>query len=384
MPRIPTADEIQQIVAAGTAERIDLEFKAKPWDRGDNGKREALKDITAMANTRGGLILIGIGEENNAAKDLAPLSEADAESERSRINDLIYGGVEPRLYGVIVEAVPIAGGAVLAIAIPRSPSRPHRVSTGGVNRFYLRNSTAVYEPNVMDLRNLFLQSAEIAERAERYHRDRLGPIRSGDIVDNMSTERGSIIMHIIPADAFSATTVVDPGRAYELQGKFRPIGVTDFTPRFTFDGFLNLRGGETCHGYRLVRRDGIVEAVKVGLASREDVLPAYVVEARIVRAAHLYAEGLMAAGVVPPLYAFVTLEGAGGRRVVYDTYQDDDGTAIPREDLHLPVAVIESAESKEVVGTAFRAAFDAMWNAGGFIRSISFPDGQWTQRAQAN
>jgi hypothetical protein len=56
---------------------------------------------------------------------------------------------------------------------------------------------------------------------------------------------------------------------------------------------------------------------------------------------------------------------------------------ITREDLHLPVAVIESAESKEVVGTAFRAAFDAMWNAGGFVHSISFPDGQWTQRAQA-
>lgn len=370
------------MVEAGAAERIDLEFKAVPWDRSPAGRKEALKDITALANTRGGLILVGVAEEKNAASGLLPLTSADAESERGRVNDLIRAGVEPRLYGVEIGAVPVGGGVILAIAVARSPSRPHRVTSDNSNRFWLRNSTSAYEANVSDLRNLFLQSAEITERAERYHRERLGPVRAGDIVDNLSTERGSIILHIIPADAFSATTIVDPRRAYELQGKFRPIGQPDFTPRFTFDGFLNLRGGDVCHGYTLVRRDGIVEAIKVGLASREDLLPAYAVESKIVGAVHLYAQGLIAAGVVPPLYVFVTLEGAGGRHVVYDTHQDDAGVAISREDLHLPVAVVESAETLESVSTAFRAAFDALWNAGGYVGSLSFVDGLWEQRAR--
>src|SRR5262245_27343805 len=64
MVNIPNAEGIERLVAAGAAESLTLEFKAAPWDRNDQGKREALKDITALANTRGGLILIGVAEEN--------------------------------------------------------------------------------------------------------------------------------------------------------------------------------------------------------------------------------------------------------------------------------------------------------------------------------
>lgn len=381
MPKIPTSAEVEQLIEAGAAERVDLEFKSRVWERSDQGKREALKDITALANTRGGVILVGVAEENNAAKALAPLTSAEAESERSRINDLVCAGVEPRLYGVSIEAVNVVGGVVLALAIPRSPSRPHRITTGASNRFWLRNSTGVYEANVSDLRSLFLQSAEITERAERFHRGRIRPAISGDIVANLSSERGAIVLHVIPADAFSQTTVIDPARAHELQESFRPLGGTDFSPRFTFDGFLNVRGGPQCHGYTLVRRDGIIEAVKVGLSGGAN-LPAYPTEARIVRGTHRFIEGLVAAGAVPPFYCYVTIDGAGDRLLVHQSYIDEDSTKISPEDLHLPVAVIEEVSTPEVAGNAFKAAFDALWNSGGYAHSLGFENGQWRQRAR--
>ncbi len=381
MANIPNAEEIERLVAAGAAENLTLEFKAAPWDRNDQGKREALKDITAMANTRGGLILIGVAEENNAAKGLTPITADAAEAERSRINDLVTAGVEPRLYGVCIEAVPVDSGVVLALHIPRSPSRPHRVSSGGWNRFWLRNSTGAYEANVADLKNLFLQSAEITERAARYHRDRTAVIRSGDIVGNLSDAPGSIILHIIHGDAFSGASPSDPKRAYELQEHFKPLGAHDSTPRFAFDGFLNLRGGEKCHGYTLVRRDGIVESTKVNLASVSENLPVFEIEEFVVNWTLEYVRGLSELDIVPPYYAYVTLEGAGGRQIVYDGYQDDT-EPIRQRDLHLPVAVIEVWDSAAAIGAAFKPAFDAMWNAGSFAGSLSYETGQWVQKAR--
>lgn len=381
MINIPTGDELARLVAAGAAESLTLEFKAVPWERTDQGKRETLKDIAAMANTRGGLILVGVAEENNAAKEFAPLPPEVAESERSRINDLITAGVEPRLYGVNAEPVPVDGGVVLAIGVPRSPSRPHRVSSGGSNKFWLRNSTGAYEANVADLRNLFLQSAEITERAERYHRGRIAAVRGGDIVSNLSDAAGSIILHFVHGDAFSGTALVDPKRAYELQGYFKPLGVHDFSPRFTFDGFANLRGGEQCHGYTLVRRGGIIESVKIKLSAKPENLPVFAIETFIVRWGQEYARGLSALGIVPPYYGYVTLEGAGGKQVHYDRYQDD-AEAIRQRDLHLPVAVIETWDTTRTIGAAFKPAFDAMWNAGGLAGSLSYGTGEWVTTAQ--
>jgi hypothetical protein len=379
MASIPNAEEIDRLVVAGAAESLTLEFKAAPWDRNDQGKREMLKDITAMANTRGGLILIGVAEENNAAKGLTPITAEAAEAERSRINDLVTAGVEPRLYGVGIEAVSVDSGVVLALDIPRSPSRPHRVSSGGWNRFWLRNSTGAYEANVADLRNLFLQSAEITERAARYHRNRAAAIRSDNIVANLSDAPGSIILHIIHGDAFSGASLVDPRRVYELRRHFKPLGVHESTPRFTFDGFLNLRGGEKCHGYTLVRRDGIVESAKVTLANVPEKVPVFVIEAFVVDWTLEYVRGLSELDIVPPYYAYVTLEGAGGRQIVYDMYQDD-GEPIRQPHLHLPVAVIEVWDSAAAIGAAFRPAFDAMWNAGGLAGSLSYETGQWVQK----
>ena len=232
-----------------------------------------------------------------------------------------------------------------------------------------------------DLKNLFLQSAEITERAMRYHRDRTAAIRSGDIVPNLSDAPGSIILHIIHGDAFSGASPVDPKRAFELGEHFKPLGVHDRTSSFAFDGFLNIRGGAKCHGYTLVRRDGIVESIKIDLAGRPEVLPVYPIEASVVNWTLEYVRGLSKLDIVPPYYAYVTLEGVGGRRIVHSAY-DDATEAVRPWDLHLPVAIIEAWDSAAAIGAAFRPAFDAMWNSGGFAESLSYRTGQWEQKAR--
>ncbi|GIK49600.1 MAG: hypothetical protein BroJett013_22970 [Alphaproteobacteria bacterium] len=370
MARIPTTSEINAWVSAGAAESMTLEFKAQPWGNNDEAKRECLKDITALANTRGGLIVVGIAESNNAASALSPLSAEDAEKERGRINDLIAGGVEPRLYGVDVEAVPVDGGAVLAIAVPRSASRPHRITARGHNRYWLRNSTGVYEANVADLRALFLQSAEIGERALRWHDERRAAIRAGHVVSNIAPDPDAMVLHLIPADAFAPqATQLDLKVLHGNARQFWPIGATGFNPQYTFDGFLAVPGTDPCSTYTLVQRNGIVEAIEIGLRGGQHnlIYPARL-EQDLVDATNRYAASLFSLGIVPPVYVVATIEGVQGAEFARRHYS----VSIPQEKLALPVVVVESAASEQEIASALRPALDALYNAAGFVGSPSF------------
>ncbi len=378
MHRIPTAAEIISIVEARTSERVDLEFKSEAWGGSDQGKKECLKDITALANTRGGVILVGVKEKENAAEAIVPLDTSTAEAERGRIENLIHAGVEPRVYGVTVELVSVDGGVVIGIAVPRSPARPHRVTSGGTNRFWLRNSTGAYEANVSDLKNMFLQSAEITERAQVWHRSRLARAQIAEVAPKIASDRSALVVHLIPADAFGGANLIDPKAAYDMYNRFQPIGAGLGNRRFVFDGFVHLRDGEKCHGYTLVRRDGIVEAVKIKIANEErKTVPILAVEGQLVAAVHAYMNALFDIGVVPPVYALATVTGVQGHRLIARSPFDDEGDEIVLDTLHLPMVSIEQAETETVVGDALRPMLDALWNAGGYAGSYSFESGSW-------
>ena len=130
-----TEADINQLIANGVAEGYKLEFKRETYSTNDSAKREFLKDVTAFANSAGGHLVIGIAETDSIATSAHPISVPQADTEILRMESLLRDGVEPRIAGVRIRAVPIAGGVVLALRVPRSWNQPHRVSLGGANKF---------------------------------------------------------------------------------------------------------------------------------------------------------------------------------------------------------------------------------------------------------
>ncbi len=382
MARIPNTEQITRMIDARAAERVDLEFKAEPWAPNDAGKKECLKDISALANTVGGQLFIGIGEENNAAKELKPMAAAVAEAERSRIESLLHSGLEPRLYGVTIESVAVGGGVVIAIDVPRSASRPHRVTTAGSNRFWLRNSTGAYEANVTDLRNLFGQSAEFGERAASWHAQRRAALRTGDIVPNLATDARALILHLIPADAFAIASPVDLAHVQSMGMEFWPMGSTGYNNRFAYEGALFYSAGDPCRQYTLVQRNGIVEGVKIGVVNADSTdLYATYFENQLVKHAKKYGAALVSLGVAPPIYAIATIEGTRGASLPREF--GVRGAEVTRSELTLPLAMIEAFDTDAEVGAAFRATFDTLWNAAGAAASPNFDAaGKWTGRTE--
>jgi hypothetical protein len=155
------------LVAARVSEAFDLDFKSTLYGRSDQDKRSLASDVAALANSAGGIIILGVGEDDQARATAAP-GVPISDAEVRRIHQVVAALVAPM---PVVEVVPVPGGSsgehgYLIIAVPMSPARPHAVLVNEGMRFPRRNGPA----------NRYLSEPEVAAA----YRDRAARARSQD------------------------------------------------------------------------------------------------------------------------------------------------------------------------------------------------------------
>jgi predicted HTH transcriptional regulator len=70
-----TWDQLESLIANGVEESEDLDFKTSHYENSDKDKRELAKDVAALANSLGGILLIGVKEDDfGKASTLTPVS----------------------------------------------------------------------------------------------------------------------------------------------------------------------------------------------------------------------------------------------------------------------------------------------------------------------
>ncbi|MFF4499123.1 helix-turn-helix domain-containing protein [Streptomyces sp. NPDC001401] len=119
------------------AEDVDLDFKQdNAYIKDADGLDEFAKDVTAMANARGGLIVVGVTENDQGnAEQLNPIAISDkmhnqlVQGLRSRVFPFLPPDFRIRL---IADSPSTPECGYILIGIPRSPVAPHAVRpTGG-------------------------------------------------------------------------------------------------------------------------------------------------------------------------------------------------------------------------------------------------------------
>jgi predicted HTH transcriptional regulator len=86
-----------------------------------------VKEVSSLANTRGGHLLIGIDGEGGVASGFAALT-GSAEQELRRLEALAHSGIAPPIAGLQAKAVSLAGGGFVVIfRVPKSRQAPHWV-----------------------------------------------------------------------------------------------------------------------------------------------------------------------------------------------------------------------------------------------------------------
>lgn len=123
-----TADGVHGLVARRVGEWQELDFKEAVYGTNDEAKRELASDVAAMANSLGGLILLGVVEDDEGVATAAPgVDASDAEVQRHQ--QVVNNWITPF---VPVEIRPIRGDdgiGFIAIVIPQSAGAPHLVRT---------------------------------------------------------------------------------------------------------------------------------------------------------------------------------------------------------------------------------------------------------------
>jgi hypothetical protein len=360
-------------------ERKTIEYKRDRIGGSDGNKKEFLADVSSFANAAGGHLIIGMAEEGGLATELVGVS-VDGDKEVLRLEEMIRNGIRPRIMGLESGAVPLSNGDVaIVIRTPKSWNPPHQVVFQKTFRFWGRGSNGKHPLDVDELRSIFSLSETAAERIRNFRVERIARIDAGETPVPIEDDP-KLCFHLIPLSAFAAAPMMELRRFTENLAEMAP-GERTSTHRHNIDGLVVHQPEKArADWYTQVFRNGIVEHVScVHISEKEGIrfLVAKHIENYLIKYCRKLLPLIKAAEISPPIVALLTLtDFSGVKFVTQGVYGTDSGSAIDRDRIFVPSALIESYSVP--VEHALRGAFDAMWNASGWPCSPFYDsEGNW-------
>lgn len=178
---------LQRLVDDQVLETTQLDFKVVPHT--PTQKDELRKDVTALANAAGGVLVFGIADDEGVATKLVGVTEG-LEKLDGRLRATLRTRIEPPLDGIDVQAVASSSDATrgcLIVLVPASTRRPHAVlpeNDRDALKFARRagpNTEWLFESQVAALYRERLTRADTQDqRVERVMDDATNPLMRGD------------------------------------------------------------------------------------------------------------------------------------------------------------------------------------------------------------
>jgi len=122
-----TEEDLRELISSQAEESIHLDFKAAgALDKTNEKRAEIAKDVSAFANSDGGIIVYGITEENHVASDFSFID--GNEYTKEWLERVINDGIQRRILGIQISPIRVNGDikqTVYVVKIPRSANAPH-------------------------------------------------------------------------------------------------------------------------------------------------------------------------------------------------------------------------------------------------------------------
>jgi len=170
-----TFDDIEALVDSEEPEGITLEYK-REIDRSPDGKRELAKDVSAMANSQGGYLIIGIAEEDHRPvmpDEFVPRMLGQQKVEEW-LEQVLNSNIAQRV-SVHIKPIPVSDQAdecAVVIHIPQSPRVPHMVTTEGQKRYYVRHNFQTLPAEEYEVRDMFERGRRMRDEVRSYLKNR--------------------------------------------------------------------------------------------------------------------------------------------------------------------------------------------------------------------
>jgi hypothetical protein len=373
--------DILDLIANEARESRSLEYKIQLPHEGESSKIPFLAEVSALANTDGGDLIIGVKDEKGAPTEICGVTVDDPDKEVLRIESAILSGIEPRIPALSTAIIRGEQQLVILIRVGKSWQSPHRVTFKDHSKFYKRNSAGKYPMDVNELRSAFFQSEQIAERIRSFKNTRLEKLKSEKELPIPLHSGAKAVLHFMPLAAFASTSFVSSDAINNVQLSLRPMGASGWNHRYNLDGMVTYSGGrnEASTAYTQFFRNGIIEAVSsLAWYSDEKYIASQAYEKEILEVACSYLDAFRSLGVDPPIYFFISLLGIKEYRFAVSErmFFRSDTKAVDRDDLILPEGIFE--DLSDPPEQKFRPFFDMVWNAYGFRKSFNYDEaGKW-------
>lgn len=365
-----------------------IEYKQSLPDNSYDAVKEFLADVSSFANAAGGHLIFGIEEKEGVPVRICGLQTGNIDAEIQRLENMLRDSVEPRIPGLSMRPVETSSGLVLIIQVPRSWMSPHVVKYQKHWRFYSRNSACKYPLDVSEVGRHFLLSETRAERVRGFRAERLGKIIAGETPVHLN-ESPKTVLHIIPFAAFDPYCRIDVAPLEKSADNLCPMDAR--CPdrwRYNLDGFVSYSiapVGSSVRSYSQIFRNGCIEAVNtsmIGVQEGQDaIISSGPFENMLIEALLAFLSFQKQIGVETPLFVMISLLGVFGYMVEpfnsrHNHFWRDNARPIDRNDLVLPEIVIDSFDVDPA--QVLKPAFDAIWNASGWPKSLNYDDsGNW-------
>ena len=156
-----TLEEIQQMIANGIEESISLDYKAADALQNTDGKKkEIAKDVSAMANSAGGIIVYGIkefsdDERRHLPEGITPIYRDTFSKEQ--LEQIISNNISPKIEGLRIYPITLSdpNEAIYVVEIPQSHTAHQNTRDKRYYKRYNFESVAMDDYEIRDIMNRF-------------------------------------------------------------------------------------------------------------------------------------------------------------------------------------------------------------------------------------
>jgi len=151
--------ELQSMITDCIEENIHLDYKAAGSLHNSDGKKsEIAKDVSAMANSDGGVIIYGISEYSESDKKhlpekITPINRTEFSKEW--LENIIISNISPRIEGLVITPISIENeqDVVYVVEIPKSTTAHQNTKDFKYYRRYNFSSVPMLAHEIADVMN---------------------------------------------------------------------------------------------------------------------------------------------------------------------------------------------------------------------------------------
>ncbi len=200
---------LQALVDEKVAESLVLDYKRDLPRRVDKDKVELLRDVSAMANAAGGVILFGVDEARDEEgmatqipESLYGVPKAEVAQAIVWLEQVVRSGLDPKLTHFQVRSIeqPDGDGRVVVLAVSSSLLKPHAVAFGSPLPFWRRMGATKAHMATAELRQAFLERESWLDQVKRFRKGRIEAFRARNRTGPLATvdARAALLMHVLP------------------------------------------------------------------------------------------------------------------------------------------------------------------------------------------